>query len=83
MSARDGIQRLFEAADIKVSAAELDDGVPLRQQGIDSLDFMNLMFQIEQSSGAAISPDESTRLATIDAIARYIDSARAAGAWKE
>jgi acyl carrier protein len=77
------IQRLFSAADIKVPLSKLEASVPLRQQGIDSLDMANLLFQLEQSSGNPISPEESSQLATLGDIVRYIADARARGAWTE
>ncbi|WP_394839497.1 acyl carrier protein [Pendulispora rubella] len=78
MITRDDILRLFIAAEIHVTGSELDDHAPLAQQGLDSLDMANLLFQLEQSYQFSISPTEASRLRTLQDM---IDcaSARTAG----
>ncbi|WP_394831342.1 acyl carrier protein [Pendulispora rubella] len=83
MVAKERIQRLFDAAEIQVSASTLDESAPLAQQGLDSLDMANLLFQIEQACKSTIAPEESARLRTLGDITGYIERAQSAGAWHE
>lgn len=80
MIAKEHIQSLFDAAGIRLVAANLDEQLPLTQQGVDSLDMAGLLFQIEQTCSSTISPDEFEQLRTLSDIAKYIDDAQAAAA---
>ncbi|WP_394849581.1 phosphopantetheine-binding protein [Pendulispora brunnea] len=76
MITRDNIVELFGAAEIHVSMADLKDGEPLAMQGLDSLDMANLLFQIEQKFGLTISPNDASRLRTVQDMVDYVGSKR-------
>lgn len=49
---------LFSEADVSVPAQDLDPALPLLEQGLDSLDMMNVYFLIEEKY--QISVDENS-----------------------
>lgn len=55
---------LFTAIDVTIDPESLQEDVYLTQQGVDSLDVANLIFQVEQQYGVTISPEQSARLRT-------------------
>ncbi|MDK2955050.1 MAG: Phosphopantetheine attachment site [Desulfovibrionales bacterium] len=49
--------KLFEAADLDIDVTELDPAAPLLEQELDSLDMMNVYFQIEETYGISVGED--------------------------
>ncbi|WP_394829199.1 acyl carrier protein [Pendulispora albinea] len=80
MTSRNHVTRLFAAAEIHISESELDDSRPLAQQGFDSLDMVNLLFQIEQTYQVSISPEDASHLRSIRDLVDYIAAHGNAGA---
>ncbi|WP_394840515.1 phosphopantetheine-binding protein [Pendulispora brunnea] len=72
MIRRDDIFRLFRAAEIGLDGSDLDDDKPLAAQGLDSLDLANLLFQIEQTYGLTISPEDASRLRSVRDMVDYV-----------
>jgi acyl carrier protein len=80
MATREDVLGLFEAADIRVPPSDLTDDAPLAQQGLDSLDMTNLLFQIEQKYQVTIAPRDAARLRSIQAMVDFIDALSGAAA---
>lgn len=54
---REDIIGLFKAADVDIDVSELDPAVALTEQGLDSLDMMNVYFQLDEKYGITIEDD--------------------------
>lgn len=74
---RDDLIRLFQALDLgpEVDTQTLQDDVPLNEQGLDSLDTMNLYFQIEEQFKLKITDEslENNEWSTINKILSKIN----------
>ena len=76
-------QAIVRSLRLPISAEEIGDSTPLfgTGLGLDSIDVLELVLEIERSFGVAIS-DEQTGikvLVSVDAIADFINSERAKG----
>jgi acyl carrier protein len=76
---RDELIKAIEALDLsEFDAATIKDDVPLTDQGLDSLDMMNLYFQIEEQFQLKISEEslEKNEWNTISKILSKINLTR-------
>jgi acyl carrier protein len=64
MATLQDLHALLATIDVTIDPEEFHEDVPLNQQGVDSLDVANLIFQVEQQYGITISPEQSSRLRT-------------------
>jgi acyl carrier protein len=62
------IRHVMTSLGLTLDIAALKANVPLNQQGMDSLDFVSLMFNLEQTYDIKITDSEVDRTQTIDAI---------------
>ena len=58
--------------------AAIDVDAPLSQLGVDSLGFLELLFELEDHVGVAISPDSVTGVQTLRELAARVDELIAA-----
>jgi acyl carrier protein len=53
--------------------ASIDPTLPLKEQGIDSLDLINIFFQISSQSNVDIPPLAQNKLKTINDLTTYLN----------
>ena len=51
----------------------IKEDVPLRNQGIDSLDFSNILLNVEEESNLEIPDEDIDTLETIEDIVKYVN----------
>ena len=61
-------------ANIVKDKSELDNDKPLSEQGVDSLDFSGLLFNLEGTLGIEIPDEDIDDLLTINDIVTYINT---------
>ncbi|HSJ99768.1 MAG TPA: phosphopantetheine-binding protein [Kofleriaceae bacterium] len=69
--------QLFEAAEIRASKVGLKPDVPLVRQGLDSLDMITLLHQVELAYDVVVSDERAAHLRTLDDIVAFLNSADA------
>ena len=76
-------QAIVRSLRLPISAEEIGDSTPLfgTGLGLDSIDVLELVLEIERSFGVAISDEQTGMkvLVSVDAIADFINSERAKG----
>lgn len=79
-ASRDDVIKLLQALDLssEVNLQALEDDAPLGEQGLDSLDTMNLYFQIEERFKVKIS-DESLEKNEWNTINKILSKINASG----
>ena len=72
---RNDILDIIRSINIELSVDELDPTLALGEQGVDSLDMMNIFFGIEERFGVNIDENalEEKDWDTVDAIAASVD----------
>jgi acyl carrier protein len=60
------------------SADKLEEGVALKDQGMDSLDFANLLLHFEEMLGIRISDEEAEKLRSIHDVVSIVNDKVAA-----
>ena len=68
------ILETIENANLVKDVNALDYSKPLREQGIDSLDFSGVLFNMEEAFGIEIPDADIDRLQTINDILDYVNS---------
>lgn len=68
----DEVRAIIERADTMADIDALENGTPLTDQGIDSLDMANIFLLIEEEYGVKISDADSQSLNSVDAIVAYL-----------
>lgn len=69
----ESIKALLEEADLVDDPASLQSDVPLKDQGLDSLDGYNLFLSIEETFGIDVRDEDIAELGTIDALVAYVN----------
>lgn len=54
-------------------SVELEDALPLAEQGVDSLDAVSIYLRIEETFGIKIPDEDLEQIGDIEAIVRYIN----------
>lgn len=73
---KEDIIQIFKKLDLDIKEPEsIDASVPLQDQGIDSLDMMNLYFELEDQFAVKISDEtlEDKDWSTIDTIVKNVN----------
>ncbi|HEY6484036.1 MAG TPA: acyl carrier protein [Steroidobacteraceae bacterium] len=73
MSTLETLQEIL-SCEFDLKPAELSPEAKLAQLGVDSLEVLELMFEIEDRFALKIKDDIPTNLVTIDDVVQYIDS---------
>lgn len=68
------ILETIENANLVKDASALDHAKPLREQGIDSLDFSGVLFNMEEAFGIEIPDADIDSLQTINDLLDYVNS---------
>lgn len=69
----EAIINLIKEAGIQEKVIDLKDDVLLKEQGVDSLDMMNILLLIEEKYHISISDEDSETLLTIQDIVIYLN----------
>ena len=68
------ILEAIENANLMKDVHALNHATPLGEQGIDSLDFSGVLFNIEEAFGIKIPDEDIDELQTINDILTYVNS---------
>jgi acyl carrier protein len=69
---KDEILSIFENVGISIEVSSIKSDVLLREIGVDSLEMMNVLLQIEEKFNVKIPDEEIDNLVTIDNIVSYL-----------
>lgn len=72
----ENIKEIIEEADVLGDVSNMDADTPLREQGIDSLDIVNVYLLIEEKFDVKIPDEDLGKVATINQIIGYINENR-------
>lgn len=67
------IRDIIKQAEVLGDVEEMKNDIPLSEQGIDSLDVVNVYLLIEEKYGIKIPDEDLDKLKTIDEIVLYIN----------
>jgi acyl carrier protein len=70
----DSVKEVIADADVLGDAESLKNNVPLREQGIDSLDVVNIYLLLEEKFEVTIPDEDLSQVLTIDSIVEYINT---------
>ena len=78
----DTLQTAIEVAaqQFGIERDRIDVDAPIAELGVDSLDFLEFLFELEDRVGVPIPPDSVSGLATMRALAAKVDELVAASA---
>ncbi|NVK31633.1 MAG: acyl carrier protein [Gammaproteobacteria bacterium] len=68
------INAVIEATNLDVDTATLDPALALTDQGIDSLDFANVLFNLEETFNVKIKDEEIDRVSTINDMVAFLNA---------
>ena len=67
------IKAIIDEAGVLADLDDIQAGLPLRQQNIDSLDMANILLLIEEKYELDVPDKDLDRLQSIDGIIKYLD----------
>lgn len=67
------ILEAIEKANVVADIKEIDFDKPLREQGVDSLDFSGVLFNVEETFGIEIPDADIDGIQTINQIVAYVN----------
>ncbi len=70
----ENIKEVIAEAEVLGDVSNMVNDVPLRDQGIDSLDVVNVYLLLEEKFDVKIPDEDLSQVQTIDAIVEYINS---------
>lgn len=70
----ENVKEIITEADVLGDVAEMKSDIALSEQGIDSLDVVNVYLLLEEKFGVQIPDEDLEQVRTIDAIVEYINS---------
>lgn len=70
----ENIKDVIAEADILTDTAEIKKDIPLREQGVDSLDIVNIYLLLEEKFEVKIPDEDLEKVTTIDEIINYINN---------
>lgn len=70
----ENIKEVIAEAEVLGDVSDMVNDVPLRDQGIDSLDVVNVYLLLEEKFDVKIPDEDLEQVQTIDAIVEYINS---------
>lgn len=68
------IKEVIAEAEVLGDVAEMKNNIALSEQGIDSLDVVNVYLLIEEKFGVQIPDEDLARVQTIDSIVEYVNN---------
>lgn len=69
----ENVKEVIVEADVLGDVTTLKNNVPLREQGIDSLDVVNIYLLLEEKFDVKIPDEDLNKVLTIDDIVEYIN----------
>lgn len=70
----ENIREVIAEAEVLGDASEIKSDVALNEQGIDSLDVVNVYLLLEEKFNVKIPDEDLDQVQTIDAIVKYINN---------
>lgn len=70
----DKVKQIINTPEVTINIADLKNDVLLKDQGVDSLEMMNITLAIEENLNIGIPDDDIVKLSTLDKIAEYINT---------
>lgn len=70
----ENIQEVIVEADVLGDVSEIKNDIPLTEQGIDSLDIVNIYLLLEEKFNISIPDEDLENVRTIDNIVKYINN---------
>lgn len=72
----ENIKEVIAKAEVLGDVSDMVNDVPLRDQGIDSLDVVNVYLLLEEKFDVKIPDEDLDKVQTIDSIVEYINNKR-------
>ena len=70
----ENVKEVIVEAEVLGDVNEMKNDVPLSEQGIDSLDVVNVYLLLEEKFDVSIPDEDLSQVQTIDAIVEYINN---------
>lgn len=70
----ENVKEVIAEAEVLGDVSDMVNDVPLRDQGIDSLDVVNVYLLLEEKFDVKIPDEDLSQVQTIDAIVEYINN---------
>ncbi len=70
----ENIKEVIAEAEVLGEAEEMKNDIPLSDQGIDSLDVVNVYLLLEEKFNVKIPDEDLDKVQTIDAIIEYVNN---------
>lgn len=70
----ENVKEVIEEAEVLCDTNEMKNDIPLSEQGIDSLDVVNIYLLLEEKFDVKIPDEDLTKVQSIDAIIEYINN---------
>ncbi|MGE3591189.1 MAG: acyl carrier protein [Arcobacter sp.] len=70
----ENVKEVIAEAEVLGDASEMKNDIPLRDQGIDSLDVVNVYLLLEEKFDIKIPDEDLSQVQTIDSIVEYINN---------
>jgi acyl carrier protein len=70
----ENVKEVIEEAEVLGNVSEMKNDVALAEQGIDSLDVVNVYLLLEEKFDVKIPDEDLSQVTTIDAIVEYINN---------
>ena len=70
----ENVKEVITEAEVVGDANEMKNDIPLSEQGIDSLDVVNVYLLLEEKFDVKIPDEDLTKVQTIDAIVEYVNN---------
>lgn len=70
----ENVKEVIAEAEVLGDVSEMNNDVPLSEQGIDSLDVVNVYLLLEEKFDVKIPDEDLNQVESIDAIVEYINS---------
>lgn len=68
------LREMLKEIDWEIAVDTIDETLPLRDQGLDSLDMVTLFFFLEEQLAIKIPEDDAVTLTSLKEITGYLDS---------
>lgn len=69
----ENVKEVIAEAEVLVDVSDMKNDIPLTEQGIDSLDVVNVYLLLEEKFDVKIPDEDLNKLQTIDNIIEYIN----------
>lgn len=70
----ENVKEVIAEAEVLGDVSDMKSDIPLSQQGIDSLDVVNVYLLLEEKFGIKIPDEDISKVQTIDTIVEYVNN---------